>query len=58
VIERGRALGVERLPANAIAKLDDSDRQPLPPGHRETWGAMNDGTSLEGVPFSPPGTIR
>ncbi|MDR3529344.1 MAG: AsnC family protein [Rhodopila sp.] len=58
VIERSRVLGVERPPANAAAVVDESDRQPFPAGHHESWGAINRGTCLENVPFRTPGTIR
>jgi hypothetical protein len=58
VIERARAIGAERPPANAVAVLDESDRQPLPAGHAESWGVINRGTGLENVPFRVPGTFR
>lgn len=58
VIERARLLGVERPPAHAAAVMDESDRAPLPAGHTESWGAINSGTSLNGVAFRPPGEIR
>lgn len=58
VIERARAIGAERPPANAVAALDQSDREPLAAGHPESWGAINRGRSLEDVPFQPPATIR
>ena len=58
IIERARAIGVERPPANAVAVLDESDRQPLPAGHAESWGAINRGTELENVPFQTRGTLR
>lgn len=58
VIERARVVGVERQPANAVAVLDESDREPLPAGHAESWGAINRGTALENVPFRTPETIR
>ena len=58
VIERARAIGAEQPPANAVAYLDESGREPLPAGHAESWGAINRGTSLEDVPFRTPGTIR
>jgi hypothetical protein len=58
VIERARAIGAERPPANALAVLDESDRQPLPAGHADSWGAINRGTGLENAPFRTPGTIR
>jgi hypothetical protein len=58
VIERARAIGAERLPPNAVTDLDESDREPLPAGHTESWGAINRGTGLEDVPFQTPETIR
>ena len=58
VIERARVVGVESQPANAVAVLDESDREPLPAGHADSWGAINRGTALENVPFRTPDTIR
>nr|WP_294507202.1 AsnC family protein [uncultured Rhodopila sp.] len=58
VIERGRAIGVERPPANAVVKPDESGRAPLPAGHADSWGAINRHTTLDGVPFQLPGAIR
>ncbi len=58
VVEHARAIGVERPPANAVAVLDEADRQPLPAGHADSWGAINRGTSLEDVPFATPDIIR
>jgi hypothetical protein len=58
VIERARDLGAERPPANALAVLDESQREPLPAGHTESWGAINRGTVLETVRFKAPGAIR
>ena len=58
VIERARAIGAESLPPNAVTTVDESDRDALPAGHAETWGAINRGTGLENVPFPTPATIR
>jgi hypothetical protein len=58
VIERARVIGVERPPANAVTAVDESDRSPLPPGHTQSWDAINRGTALEGVSFQTPGAIR
>jgi hypothetical protein len=58
VIERARAIGVERPPANAVAVQDQSGREPLPAGHADSWRAINRGGSLENVPFQTPGLIR
>jgi hypothetical protein len=58
IIERARAIDVERPPANAVAVMDQSDREPLPAGHTDSWGAINRGTCLECVPFRTPNLIR
>ncbi len=58
VIERARAIGAERPPANAATVLDQSDREPLPAGHADSWGAINSGTALEDVPFQTPDSVR
>ena len=58
VIERARAIGAEKLPPNAVTVLDEADREPLPAGHSETWGAINRGTALEDVLFRTPDQIR
>ena len=58
IIERARAIGAERPPANAGPTLDEADREPLPAGHPASWGAINRGTVLENVPFQTPNTIR
>ena len=58
VVERARAIGAECPPANAVAFLDDAGRDPLPAGHIDSWGAINHGTSLEGIAFRTPGLIR
>jgi hypothetical protein len=58
VIERARTIGAERRPANAVGNLDESARDPLPAGHVDSWGAINQGTSLEDAPFQTPATIR
>lgn len=58
VIERARTLGSELPPAHAAVAQDDAERAPLASGHAESWGAINRGTSLEGLPFKTPDTIR
>ncbi len=58
VMERARTIGAERPPANAVAILDESAREPLAAGHADTWGAINRGTSLQDVTFRTPATIR
>ena len=56
VSERGRRLGAFKRPRLASAVPDE--RQPLPAGHPDSWGAITQGTSLAGVPFRPPGELR
>jgi hypothetical protein len=58
VIERARIIGLAQRPANAVTRLDESDRSPLPAGHAESWGAINRDTGLAAVPFRIPGAIR
>ncbi len=58
VIERGRVIGAQGPSGNADTAEDELDRQPLPAGHAETWGAINRGTSLENLPFRTPESIR
>jgi hypothetical protein len=58
VIERARAIGADARPAQATALQDELERQPLPAGHVDSWGAINATTSLRDVPFKTPGTIR
>ena len=58
VIERARLIGAERRPANAAVTPIEVDRPPLPAGAPESWGVINQGTSLEGVPFQASETIR
>ena len=58
VIERARAIGAEQRPPHAVAILDESAREPLSACHADSWDAINRGTSLEGVQFRTPATIR
>jgi hypothetical protein len=58
VIERARALGVEKPPANAAVAPDEAERASLPSGHPRTWGPILLGTSLEGVRFKLADPIR
>jgi hypothetical protein len=58
VIERGKVIGVERPPPNAVPCLDESGRAPLPAGHPDSWGAITRGSLLEGARFRIPRTIR
>ena len=58
VIERGRRLGARLPPPDLEPRTGDPDRPALPPGHPETWGIINKGMSLEGMPYPIPAPIR
>jgi hypothetical protein len=58
VIERGRRLGARLPPNDYLPPGEDPERPPLPPGHRETWGAIIKGTTLEGMPYPVPAPFR
>jgi hypothetical protein len=58
VIERGRRLGARLPPADFEPNPEDPDRPTLPPGHQETWGIIIIGTSLEGMAYPIPVTVR
>ena len=58
VIERGRRLGARLPPPDFEQPPEDPERPPLPPGHHDTWGAINKGTCLEGMPYPLPVPVR
>ena len=58
VIERGRRLGARLPPPDLEPRMGDPDRPAFPPGHPETWGIINKGMSLEGMPYPIPAPIR
>lgn len=51
-IARGREIGAA-LPEVPTTVKDD-ERLPLPPGHSTSWGAITDGTSLDGAKYPHP----
>ncbi len=60
VIARGRRIGAalpppEQTAAAAALELLDPHREPLPPGHDVTWGAITRATCLAGDPYPAPG---
>ncbi len=57
IIDRARALGVADRSTDVVRR-EEPERQPMPAGHAESWGAINRGTSLEDAPFRSPGSIR
>ncbi len=58
VIERGRRLGARLPPPDFELRSEDPERPALPPGHPETWGIINRGMSLEGMPYPIPAPVR
>jgi hypothetical protein len=52
IAERGRSIGAA-LPAPDPDEPDPIDltRDPLPPGHPESWGAITAGTCLAGAAY-------
>lgn len=52
-IERGKEIGAKLPPIDFTPSID-MERAPLPAGHVDTWGAMNRGTCLEGIPYPAP----
>lgn len=63
VTERSRRLGLV-IPSRPIAinrptpPKSDLTRDPLPAGHELSWGLINQGTCLEGAPYTPPAPPR
>jgi hypothetical protein len=58
VIERGRRLGARLPPPDFDPAPEDPERLALPPGHKDTWGIIIEGTSLEGMPYPVPAPVR
>lgn len=52
--ERGRAIGARSPARERPPSLVRSNRDPLPPGHFESWGAITAGTLLAGHPYPWP----
>ena len=50
VAERGYRLGAGR-PQTAASLPQDPLREPLPPGHPDSWDALTAGTVLQGQPY-------
>lgn len=49
VIERGRHIGASLGPApETVPEIDDA-RRPMRPGHPTSWGAITNGTVLDGA---------
>lgn len=54
VIERGRRIGARLPPADFIPPPENPNRDPLPPGHPRSWGAITAGTVLADQPYPIP----
>lgn len=54
IIERGRRIGAQAPPREFVPPPEDPHRDPLPPGHPRSWGAITAGTVLEGLPYPMP----
>lgn len=54
VRERGRRIGATRPPADFQPPPEDPERDALPAGHPTSWGAITQGTVLEGLPYPLP----
>ena len=53
VIERGRIVSMVNR-TTSEAPLPDPRREPLPPGHRASWGALVTATTLHGQTYPWP----
>ena len=51
VIGRACRIGAADRSRTNMRGADDPWRGPLPAGHPRSWGALTEGTSLEGVPY-------
>lgn len=54
IIERDKKIGAELPPPVEAEPEPDPDRDPLPPGHPDTWGPIIARTCLAGVPYPHP----
>ena len=54
VIERGRRIGARLPPPDYVPPPDDPARPPMAAGDDRSWGAITQGTVLEGVPYPAP----
>lgn len=57
-IERGRRIGARLPPPDHEPPAEDPERPALPAGHPATWGAITQGTSLDGMPYPIPAPVR
>jgi len=53
VIERGRRSGARKPPPEHRPTIDLA-REALPAGHPVSWGALTEGTVLQGAPYPWP----
>ena len=58
VIDRGRRIGARLPPPGFTPEPEDPDRPPLRAGDPRRWGAITQGTALEGLPYPRPAPVR
>ena len=58
VIDRGRRIGALSPPADFTPPPDDPERPAMPAGDPRSWGAITDGSTLEGMPYPPRLPLR
>lgn len=51
---KGRAITSDHPAEDEPGVASADEREPLPPGHPVSWGALTAGTLLEGVPYPLP----
>ncbi len=54
IIERGRRIDARPPPRTFVLAPEDPGRDPLPPGHPRSWGAITAGTVLQDTPYPLP----
>lgn len=54
VMDRGRSIGARRPPPEFAPPPEDPERDPLPSGHPRSWGAITQGSVLDGEPYPLP----
>ncbi|MGC8474968.1 MAG: AsnC family protein [Acetobacteraceae bacterium] len=54
VLERGRRINAPRPQRGTPARLETTDREPLPAGHPISWNALIAGSVLDGTPYPLP----
>ena len=53
-IDRGRRIGARPPPPDFTPEPEDPERPAMPAGDPRSWGAITNGSVLEGMPYPPP----